>query len=277
MLKYTRIVLVLLFCLALVAAGGLYYYNYTHEDNTPPSFQSDAELIEVSVKDPDQALLQGLRAYDEVDGDLTDRIRVQSISTLINETDVTVSYIVFDEASNYATYRRTVRYSDYSSPRFNLNQPMIFRIGETITFTNSVSVIDIMDGDISGRTKLEKSTVIGNTPGTYSVELSATNRMGETIYLPLTVQILDNSASRPKIALTKYLVYLKQGSTPNFRRYIAGVTDPLSNSEKEISRTLVFMNESGVDMNTPGVYEVHYYYTGKSGEIATVILTVIVE
>ena len=277
MLKITRVILVLLFCLALLAAGGLYYYNYTHEDNSPPSFQSDAELIEVSVKDSEQALLQGLRAYDNVDGDLTGRIRVQSVSSLINETDVNVSYIVFDEASNYATYRRTVRYTDYTSPRFYLKQPMIFSIGETITFTSSVSVTDMLDGDISGRIKLEKSTVIGNTPGTYSVELSATNRMGETIYLPLTVQILDNSASRPRISLKSYLIYVKQGTTPNFRRYISGVTDPLSSSDKSISRSLVFMNESGVDMETPGVYEVYYYYTGISGEIATVILTVIVE
>lgn len=278
MLKYVRIFLVLFFCLALAAAVGLYAYIYTHEDTKPPAFRSSLDLVEVSMTDPPEALMQGLSAYDNVDGDVTAKIRVKSISTLINDTDVNVEYIVFDNASNYAVFSRTVRYRDYTSPRFHMLKPMIFNVGETVSYAGAVAVMDQRDGNISGRLKLEESTVISSSPGSYTAKLSATNRMGDTIYLPLTVQILDNSASRPKIALKEYLIYLERGQTLRYRRFLQEVKDPLYPDKSEaVPLSLVSVNDSNVDPNTPGVYEVYYYYTGISGEIATVILTVIVE
>ncbi len=278
MLKYVRIFLILFFCLALAAAVGLYAYIYTHEDTKPPAFRSSLDLVEVSMTDPPEALMQGLSAYDNVDGDVTAKIRVKSISTLINDTDVNVEYIVFDDASNYAVFSRTVRYRDYTSPRFHMLKPMIFNVGETVSYAGAVAVMDQRDGNISGRLKLEESTVISSTPGSYTAKLSATSRMGDTIYLPLTVQILDNSASRPKIALKEYLIYLERGQTLRYRRFLQEVKDPLYPDVNEaVPLSLVSVNDSNVDPNTPGVYEVYYYYTGISGEIATVILTVIVE
>ena len=278
MLRYVRIVLVLLFCLALAGAVGLYFYRYTHEDTSPPAFRSGTDLLEISVRDPDSMLLDQLWAYDNVDGDLSSRIRVKNISTLINETDVNVTYIVFDEASNYATYSRTVRYVDYAPPKFGLVGPMIFNVGEQVNFGGTVTVTDQRDGDISGRLKLEESTVVTGVPGTYSVKLSATNRMGSEIWLPLSVQIIDNSFSRPQITLKEYLIYAKVGEKLNFRDYLDEVKDPLSEDpEKTISIYRVTINSSGVDSSVPGVYEAYYYYTGISGEITTVILPVIVE
>ena len=278
MLRYVRIVLVLLFCLALAGAVGLYFYRYTHEDTSPPAFRSGTDLLEISVRDPDSMLLDQLWAYDNVDGDLSSRIRVKNISTLINETDVNVTYIVFDEASNYATYSRTVRYVDYAPPKFGLVGPMIFNVGEQVNFGGTVTVTDQRDGDISGRLKLEESTVVTGVPGTYSVKLSATNRMGSEIWLPLSVQIIDNSFSRPQITLKQYLIYAKVGEKLNFRDYLDEVKDPLSEDpEKTISIYRVTINSSGVDSSVPGVYEAYYYYTGISGEITTVILPVIVE
>ena len=278
MLRYIRTILVILFILALIGAAALFLYNYTHEDISPPAFRMDSDLVEVSVSDPDSALLQGLSAYDNVDGDLSAQIRIKDISTLINETDVTVTYIVFDAASNYATCTRTARYTDYKPPRFGLTRPMIFNMGETVSFTGSVTVTDQRDGNISGRLKLEQTTVVNSTPGTYSATLSATNRMGDTIYLPLTVQVIDKSVSRPTIELSTYLIYVDQGAQVNYRRYLSQVTDPLvEDKDKTVSSGAVKVNSSNVDTSTPGVYEVYYYYTGISGEIATVILTVVVE
>ena len=278
MLKYIRIILIALFCVALAGAAGVYYYNYTHEDTAAPVFQADSDLIEVSVTDPQEALIQGLHAGDNVDGDLTDKIRIKGISTLLNETDVDVTYIEFDEASNYSTYTRTVRYTDYASPRFQLVKPMIFKLGETVSYTNAIMVIDQRDGNITGRLKLESSTVVNNTPGFYKAELSATNRMGDEIRLPLTVQVTDNSASRPSIVLKEYLIYVEQGARRNFRSYLSEVLDPLdADRETPIPLRNVSVNDGNVDTSKPGVYEVYYYYTGISGEVATVILTVVVE
>ena len=278
MLKFVRIALVILFVLALAGAAGVFFYNYTHEDTSAPAFRSDADLIEISVTDPSDALLQGLRAYDNVDGDLTSKIRVKEISKLINDTDVVATYIVLDEASNSATCSRTVRYTDYQSPHFALTRAMIFNVGESISFREAVVVTDQREGNISGRLKLEESTVINNTPGTYTARLSATNRMGDKVDLPLTIQVIDNSVTRPKITLSKYLIYADRGSNPHYRTYLKEIIDPMAeDQETPIQPYTVSINYAGVDTDTPGVYEAYYYYTGISGEIATVILTVIVE
>jgi len=76
MLRPIRITLVVLFVLLLLGAGGLYYYNYTHEDVSRPAFTVDEERLEVSVNDPREAFTRGLRAFDNVDGEITDRINV---------------------------------------------------------------------------------------------------------------------------------------------------------------------------------------------------------
>ena len=149
MLRPIRITLVVLFVLLLLGAGGLYYYNYTHEDVSRPAFTVDEERLEVSVNDPREAFTRGLRAFDNVDGEITDRIMVQSVSQFNEDMTFTVRCIVFDDASNYATCERTAVYSDYTPPHFSLSQPMVFGVGETVTFMDRVSAVDCIDGNIT--------------------------------------------------------------------------------------------------------------------------------
>ena len=277
MLKYIRILLITLFVLALAGSVGLYFYTYTHEDVKPPAFRLNEELIEISVKEPKEVLLEGVSAYDNVDGDLTDKIRIKEISQFTEGTDANVTYIVFDRSSNYATCTRTVRYSDYMPPRFVLTKPMSCFQGETINYLERIQVNDVIDGNISGKLKLVETTTSSSIPGTYSAIVSVTNSMGDTVELPLTVQVLDKSVSRPTVTLKRYLAYVKQGDKPLYRDFVASVTDPMDTSEVRIPPTNVIMNTAGVNTSRPGVYEAYYYYTGLSGEVATAILTVIVE
>ncbi len=278
MIRLIRVVLVVLFCIALVSAAALFFYVRTTEDNTPPEFHVEADLIEVSVTDPDAALLQGLTATDDRDGDLTEEIRIQTHSSFMGNAEFTVSYIVFDQASNYATYTRRARYVDYVSPRFELTRPMTFGVNETVRFDGTVVVQDLLEGDISGRVKLEKSTVVNTIPGTYQVVLSAANRMGDTVTLPLSVQIVDNSRTRAQITLRDYLIYAHMGDELDYSQYLSKVTDPMEKDQSVvIPLSSVSINDSNVRLSTPGTYEVYYYYTGISGETATAILTVVVE
>ncbi|MBQ1371826.1 MAG: bacterial Ig-like domain-containing protein, partial [Oscillospiraceae bacterium] len=259
----------------------LYYYSKTHEDLTPPVFHCEAESIELSVTDPPEVMLQGLSATDDRDGDISSDIRVIAVSPFNQETgdfSFTVTYIVFDHASNYAQFSRTARYTDYASPRFHLSSPMSFYVNDTIRFDGTVTVTDLLEGDISGRMKLDQSSVINTVPGAYKVQISATNRMDDEVTLPLTVQILSNSHTRPVIELKDYLIYLERGEIPSFPSYIQSVSDPMkSGSDKTVPNSEVSVNDSAVDSSQPGTYEVYYHYTGTSGEIATVILTVVVE
>lgn len=275
MLRYLRIIVVVLFVLLLVGAGGLYYYNYTHEDISRPAFSMDTDHVEVSVLDERSAFCRGLMAYDNLDGDITDRILVQSISQFNEDKSFTVRYIVFDNASNYATCERTASYTDYTPPRFSLSRPMVFRVGDTVSFLDRVKAEDCIDGDITDKMILAESNVSTSVPGTYRVRITVTNKMGDTRELPLTIQIQNPTPATPSVNLSENLIYIQAGERPALRSYVDSVNDPLV--EEVVSVRKVKINDDALDVNTPGVYEVNYYYTGDSGETATAILTVVVE
>ena len=275
MLKLIRVILVALFAVTLIGAAALFLYNYTHEDIQPPVFRVDKEEISVSVKAGKEELLRGLHAYDNLDGDITSRILIKSNSELIDAGTVRYTYIVFDNASNYATCERTVHYTDYIPPRFSLSKPLVFNVGDSITFLDRVSAYDVIDGNITGRISLTESTVVSTIPGNYRAELTVANRLGDSSTLPVTVSVVNRTASVPEIQLKEYLVYRKAGESLFLYGNILSVSDPLA--EEAPAKINVRINDGGLDLDTPGVYEVYYYYTGVSGEIATAILTVIVE
>lgn len=275
MLKLIRVILVALFAVTLIGAAALFLYNYTHEDIQPPVFRVDQEEISVSVKAGKAELLRGLHAYDNLDGDITSRILVKGNSELIDAGTVRYTYIVFDNASNYATCERTVHYTDYIPPRFSLSKPLVFNVGDSITFLDRVSAYDVIDGNITGRISLSESTVVSTIPGNYRAELTVANRLGDSSTLPVTVSVVNRTASVPEIQLKEYLVYRKAGESLFLYGNILSVSDPLA--EEAPAKINVRINDGGLDLDTPGVYEVYYYYTGVSGETATVILTVIVE
>ena len=274
LLKVIRILLVTAFVLALLATGTLAVWHYTHDDISPPVFVSDYDLLTVRTSVTDEQLCMGLRAYDNMDGEITDRIMVKSISPLISSSDALVTYLVFDSASNAATFTRTIRYIDYHMPRFELTKPLVYKVGDKITLLDRLSAYDVIDGDISSRILLTQSTVSNTTAGSYPVTIQVTNSAGDTSILPLTITVEALSASAPSLRLTDYLIYVDAGEAVRWRSYIDSVQDPLSTS---VRLTNVMCNSEDVDLETPGVYEAYYYYIGLSGETATVILTVVVE
>ena len=114
--KMQRVILAL-FILTLLAFCGLRIYRRLTVDVTPPVITCSTDSIDVSVTAGDEALLQGVMASDDRDGDLTDQILIKGVSPSLTDSSAQVTYIVFDSANNMATVTRTVRYTDYEAPR----------------------------------------------------------------------------------------------------------------------------------------------------------------
>lgn len=273
LLKLIRTILILAFVIALLAAGAVAVWHYTHDDISAPVFVSDSDLLVVSAKSSDEQLCSGLHAYDNMDGDISDRILVKSVSPLINTTDAIITYLVFDNASNAATYSRTIRYSDYHVPHFALSKPLVYSVGDKITLLDRLTASDVIDGNISGRIMLTQAKVSNSLVGSYPITVQVTNSAGDTAILPLTIRIEALSSGMPTLRLNNYLIYVKQGESVNWRSYIGEVSDPLTGTGDADD---VICNTDNVDLDTPGVYEVYYFYPGKM-ETATVTLTVVVE
>ena len=274
MRRTIRVILVTLFVLTALGFATLVVYQFTHDDTAPPVITSDSDLLELSVTATEQELKQGLKAYDNMDGDITDRIVVQRISHLVNATDATVTYLVFDNASNAATYQRTLRYTDYQKPRFYLTKALTYNVGETITLRDRLGARDVIDGDLTDSILVSESNASNTVPGYYAITVQVTNSAGDTAVLPLTVTVQNQSVTTPRILLREQLVYVDAGQSVNYASYLLSATDPMLSGTQNSQVTI---NDEDADLSTPGVYEVYYYLLGKSGETATAILTVVVE
>ena len=54
-------------------------------DQTIPKISMDQDEIQVSVKDPEKVWKKGITAYDEKDGDITDSLVIESVSTFLEK------------------------------------------------------------------------------------------------------------------------------------------------------------------------------------------------
>ena len=257
--KMQRVILAL-FILTLLAFCGLRIYRRLTVDVTPPVITCSTDSIDVSVTAGDEALLQGVMASDDRDGDLTDQILIKGVSPSLTDSSAQVTYIVFDSANNMATVTRTVRYTDYEAPRFALSQPLVYPAGQTVTLLDRLTASDVLDGDISSGIRITSQNVINSQPGVYSVTAQVDSRLGNSVVLPQLITLSD------------YLVYLPRGSAFDAAGYIQSVTAPdgtaLSAGQVSI--------ESPVDTSVPGTYHVGYSVTAQ-GQSYTVYLAVVVE
>ena len=95
-----RITLILFIISALLFAGSRAYHHFLVDD-TPPVLTMDSDTVEMGLGDTRDALLRGVRATDNRDGDLTREIIVQGVTKLIGENTAKVTYIVFDKATTW--------------------------------------------------------------------------------------------------------------------------------------------------------------------------------
>lgn len=269
---FERIILSI-FVLVLLVFCAVQGYERLLVDHTPPVIESDSDSITVSVNDPEQVLLQGIRATDDTDGDLTDSVMIQSVSGLIDSHSAKVSYIVFDSSNNMGTYSRNVQYSDYAKPRFSLTSPLVYRAGGSITLLDRLKASDTIDGDISKNIRVTAQNVSANTTGTYTVTVQVTNSMGDTSVLPLTV-VINNAVNYQVIHLSEYIVYLEQGADFDPKDYVTDITPNVGAAATVEELDII----SYVDVSVPGDYEVRYTYQFPDGERSyTLYQTVIVE
>ncbi len=268
-MRYIKITLLSLF----VLVGALFAFTTVRQSASGqtigPKIQCDSELVEVSVYDDEAALLAGVTASDAQDGDLTGKIRIQGVSKLITDDTAKVSYIVFDSHGNAATVSRTLRYTDYSRPRFRMEEPLVFWENETISILSRITAQDVLDGDLTDSIRISTLSATSD-PDIQTVAVQVTNSMGDTARLELPVVINSGLVARPEIRLSQYLIYLDAGEAFQAEKYLVSVDTPVgpgTNSQVQIT--------GKVDTSRPGTYYIYYRYPyGVSSGVA--VLTVVV-
>ena len=220
-----------------------------------PVIECPEEVLEISIYDGTQALLAGVTARDDQDGDLTDRVMVGGVSKLIGGDRAKVTCMVFDSDDNMASLVRQVRYTDYRRPRINLKAPLVFADEKEAKLLEQVEVTDVLDGDLSGKARVSTLWATEDE-GVYSATVLVPNSMGDTAMVDVPVRI---GRSGGGIRLRQQVIYLQQGDA----------FDPKTALASDATGVQI---RSEVDTAEDGCYWVRY-----SRGDALAILTVVVE
>lgn len=249
-----------LFALVLLCCAAFAVYrclSSRHIDREPPQITMEQDELSLSVGDPKERLLEGVRAQDAQDGDVTDSIVVESVRGLVSDKRFTVTYAAFDAAGNVSKAQRTVFYKDYTAPRFALSAPLIFREGTSLDVFAPLEAEDVFDGSLKDRIK--GTLVSGETQiaqaGEYTVEFRVTNSLGDTAYLTAPVEVLLAEDGGAELTLSSYLTYLKKNAAFVPEYYVTGLSaggQIISLDETSVQIT------SNVDMTRAGTYWVDY-------------------
>ena len=254
-MRYLRLFTVIVFIFSLLFTGWANHQYNLNRNTDYPEITSSAELLELSVQDPPEAIYRELEARDATDGDLTDQILVASMSHFIEPGTVRVKYVVFDSHNNSATLTRKVHYTDYTPPVFSLEKAPVYTVGSSFDLLDHIRVTDAIDGDISDHIRVISNMVNNFTPGNYPVVLEASNSCGDTAQITLWVTY-ESKESTALVKLHRYIVYTEQGQTFDPMQWFASVTDwnatALDGDNIEIRGNL--------DVNKPGCYQLVYYY-----------------
>ena len=272
----------LVFVVVAVYFGIFEWRAKQREDSSGPVITMEEDTITVSVSDDESALLQGITATDRKDGDVTDSIVVESLSSFISDARRTVTYAAFDSDDHVTRKSRSVVYKDYTKPEFRLTHPLQFPTN-TKELLSGLTIKDSIDGDITSSVKfLPQGEFSVETPGTYQVEFRAINSAGDVIIMNAPLVIYDPGSPRgPQITLTDYLVYLEKDSDFHPENYLDTIKlnreydivpgegnydmDPQPKDERIVVGTNHIEIENKVNMGAPGTYTVTYSRTVDAG------------
>ena len=291
MLRRTKVFVILFFLISVGVWKGYDIYAGLQTDNSQPVITMESESLTVSVKDGDSALLEGVTAEDAGDGDLTDKIFIESRRNFIEKGKFNVTYAVSDSDNHVARATREIVYSDYVSPQFELTEPLQFAATrssqEDVDIAANLSAHDVIDGNISNRIRISGDyTMSSHTAGDYPMEFIVMNSMGDTVSFPVTVKIYDSSNSpQLKINLKQYLMNVPVGTTVDLDSMVEsieyrGVTYKRAedgafysgeydrNGEAMIIPAGRMSYSGEVDFSEPGVYEITYTYNDSEEEIS---------
>ena len=231
-------------------------------DTQAPRIQIPEEgTIEYSLKESRTALLEGVKAVDDRDGNVTDTLVVENIRLVDESGILEVAYSAMDRSNNVAKLTCEVLCSDYERPRFSLDQPLLYFENYRFDILENIHAEDILDGDIQHRIRATMQS--GGTitdAGVHWVLFQVTNNLGDTVQLELPVEVVAGAGFNADLQLSKYLIYLPVGADFNPTHYLSSFTckGETVSLEDRIPKNYTLQTTGEVDTETAGVYVVNY-------------------
>lgn len=296
--------MIIIFILTVIGYGAFTIYEKKNADQTRPEIEMDSPSIVISVNDEESAIFQGMKAYDEKDGDVSENLIVESLSNFYEKGKRTAYIAVFDKDNHVNKITRDVIYEDYEEPVFELTAPFDFPIKETVggisiqELSQNMSVVDSIDGDVSGSLRLSSDYILNSAKeGEYPMEFQVTTSAGYISRLPVTVRIYNTAeeTKSPSIELTEYLINVEKGTDIKPGAYVKSLVvdgivynrmkdsdsfvseeDGRNTERLQIDLKSISIDASAYDEDTSGTYEIKYRITDSEGNDGVARLYVVV-
>ena len=293
-MKRLKIAVCLMFVVSCAVFAGYNVKSKMIEDHTPPVITCDEDTVTLSVqteqKEQQEALLKGVKAEDNRDGNLTSSVRIASMSHFIAPGKRTISYVVFDKANHVGTLERTVQYSDYVPPKIHLTEPLRYTTTEVAkaNLTENMTAEDCLDGDLTSQIRTSLSDNIYSViAGTYGVTAQVSNSAGDVCAVPLEITVTDatdrQEQEKEYPLLSEYIAYTTVNTPIDPMAYLKGLEIngaeyTYANDGAMLAGTMERISvTSGVDYSQAGVYPIEYSYTADGAPTAVTKLYVVVQ
>lgn len=304
-MKQKRVGIVVLFFISVICLLGFVYKEYKERDLDIPVISYDMDTIELSIQDDESMLLEGMTAWDDTEGDLTNSIFIEGVEKVQDgeNNEFIATYTVFDQSGNRDVAERTVIYTDYEPIKFSFTSELKFPVGEEVDIVSLTSAEDCIDGDITRYISFEMHDALLDSPssGIYECQLEIINNLGDISTLSVNVEIYEDSYEKqvyePILYLSDYILYLNVGDEFDGIGYVQYIDDVSMKTviyeemtEEELEYNEYYSSsidwiyfeeismESNVDTDVPGTYSITYVYTSeKTGYTGRANMIVVVE
>ena len=234
-MKKGLVAMLFLACAALLTGNVVVYIG---EDRNGPEISVPQEEITYVAGTDTSALLNGVTAQDNRDGDVTDTVTIESIIPNADQTGASVVYVAKDSKNNVTKETRTILYST------DANQAAAQAAAEQ-------AAADQAAQDQAAAEQAAQGDAAGESAQTTD-DGAAQNEAA----------IAALSAESPRIYLTQYSVELERGAELNELSYVQDISDD-EDSRDELYQGIQISGE--VDTNTPGEYTLEYHVVDSDG------------
>ncbi|MBR3300431.1 MAG: hypothetical protein IKI68_02990 [Clostridia bacterium] len=230
-----------------------------------PTITCEKEIFEIKCGDDEAELLKYVSASDPQDGEIKD-ITIEK-QYFLNDNKSRITFVAIDSDNNIAKISKEIIYTDYVGPRIKALTSAVFFANDDAKNNFQYEAYDQFSGDITERVKLIVSKFNRRVSGVYPATLKVSNYYGTSRTVDFNIYVFP-SVFPQTIELNEYITYCSKGQQkPDFASFI-------KNSSVGVDK--ITIDDSELDLDTDGSYEVKYYVGDKNDPTAFNRLVVVV-
>lgn len=249
--------------MAVVAVGvtAIMGWLYINEDRKGPEITiAEGKLNSYTAETTTEELLEGVKAIDAKDGDVSDSLTVENVYPNEKGDQVTVVYVAKDKSNNVTklTYHMTSDGSIKDNTGEAEPQP-------------EEKIADEPDADDTGLSDEEEAEDESDADDTDDTGLTEEEKAQEREEAKLD----KLNPQDPRFYLTTYYTEIEKGTQLDKLSYVKDIQDD-KDQASDLYRKIQITGD--IDVNTPGTYELTYYVVDSNGNASNgAVLTVVVK